>query len=210
MKAVPVPLASPALTKTEIDGLEAAPVPLATPAGALVDELVVTVGLFAEPVPLASPPLTATDAVGPPDAPVPLATPVLPASSVLALKAAPVAEVTPAFGATPAEALKAEPAPVTSSAWPFWKTPSGGTIRRGRCQGCGGRCCHMPAMAYVFRMRSAIVTRVTVVAESTLKRNQSPAEKAVVQPVSVVSWDFVVPLMVGFAEAVIVSAIVGG
>ena len=46
--------------------------------------------------------------------------------------------------------------------------------------------------------------------ESTLKRSVLPAVTEVVHPVRVVSCDFVAVEIVGFAEAVIVSATVGG
>lgn len=57
---------------------------------------------------------------------------------------------------------------------------------------------------------SEINTRVHVVIESTLKRSVSPAAMDVVQPVSVLSCDFVALEIVGFALAVMVSATVGG
>jgi hypothetical protein len=49
-----------------------------------------------------------------------------------------------------------------------------------------------------------------VVQESTLYLNVSPAARVFVQPVRVVSWALTALEMVGFAEAVIVSATVGG
>ena len=49
-----------------------------------------------------------------------------------------------------------------------------------------------------------------VVIESTLNPKMSPAAIEVVQPVSVASCDLVAELIVGLAEAVIVSATVGG
>ena len=49
-----------------------------------------------------------------------------------------------------------------------------------------------------------------VVTESMLNRRVSPAVMLVVQPVRVASCDLVALLMVGLAEAVIVSATVGG
>lgn len=54
------------------------------------------------------------------------------------------------------------------------------------------------------------VTRVIVVAESTLIRKVSPAATVFVQPVRVESCALVPLEIVGFAEAVIVSATVGG
>jgi hypothetical protein len=54
------------------------------------------------------------------------------------------------------------------------------------------------------------VQRWIVVALSTLNRRMSPAAIAVVQPVSVVSCYFAADEMVGLAEAVMLSATVGG
>ena len=53
-------------------------------------------------------------------------------------------------------------------------------------------------------------TRVTVLAESTLNPNTSPAVTLVVQPVSVLSWFLIAVLSVGLALAAMVSATVGG
>lgn len=55
-----------------------------------------------------------------------------------------------------------------------------------------------------------IDTRVIVVALSTLKRRVCPALIDVVQPVSVVFCDLVALDIVGTADAVILSASVGG
>jgi hypothetical protein len=54
------------------------------------------------------------------------------------------------------------------------------------------------------------VTRLTLEALSTVTTRCRPLTTAVVQPVSVVSSDLMALESVGFAEAVIVSAIVAG
>jgi hypothetical protein len=64
-------------------------------------------------------------------------------------------------------------------------------------------------MAYSSTVIS-MATRFRLVTESTLNPNTSPAVTEVVQPVSVESSDLVAVVIVGFADAVIVSATVGG
>lgn len=65
-------------------------------------------------------------------------------------------------------------------------------------------------LLYVFVTFKLINTLVQELAESTLNLRIFPAVMEVVHPVNVVSCDFIAVESVGFADAGIVSAIVGG